>query len=565
MLYRLVRPLKRKGTSNSSFQKRIPADVRQGMIGLSLLVPIGAERVRCDITEKMTTIRLSLRASSPAEVKVRQAELAAYFETLWESLRTSKAIRLTHRQCVALAGDFYRSWADSERGRTITVVSETMQPDTAWRVVEDPHVPSEAWQAALDHLSDFGDDAEPGELEPTFGPLIDHCLRARGISAVDAPSRSMLLREFLRALRDAFAVQKRQASGDYTPAAEQHRFPEWQSPKPEPAAGPIRGAEAATASADAVSLTGLVDRWWAEAKSAGRSRSTYESYRATINRFAAFLGHDNAKAVTNADVVRFKDHRLENGASIKTVKDSDMVGLKAVFGFAVANLLLPSNPADGIKLLRIKRVLMRPQGFTPDEAKAILTKAFGHCRSPKEKPQTAAAKRWVPWLCAYTGARVGEMVQLRKQDVTQIDGLWTITITPEAGTVKDKEVRRVVLHPHLVEQGFPQFVASANTDRLFLAAQPGEDIAGKWQATKNRLAEFAREVVSDERVKPNHGWRHLFQTRGREAGIEDSVLDAIGGWAPGSVARRYGEVSLQAQAAAFAKFPRFMVEVPPDA
>src|SRR5450631_366747 len=43
---------------------------------------------------------------------------------------------------------------------------------------------------------------------------------------------------------------------------------------------------------------------------------------------------------------------------------------------------------------------------------AILTAATNLKRAGEE-PWTFAAKRWVPWLCAYTGARVGELAQLR--------------------------------------------------------------------------------------------------------------------------------------------------------
>jgi integrase len=63
------------------------------------------------------------------------------------------------------------------------------------------------------------------------------------------------------------------------------------------------------------------------------------------------------------------------------------------------------------------------------------------------------AKRWVPWLCAYTGARVGEIAQLRKQDVRWVDGHYVIHITPEPGTVKTDEPRDVVLHSHLIQRG----------------------------------------------------------------------------------------------------------------
>ncbi|HSM40711.1 MAG TPA: hypothetical protein VK862_08160 [Afifellaceae bacterium] len=36
MLYRLVRPMKRKGSSNHQFVKRIPSDIRARMVGKKL-------------------------------------------------------------------------------------------------------------------------------------------------------------------------------------------------------------------------------------------------------------------------------------------------------------------------------------------------------------------------------------------------------------------------------------------------------------------------------------------------------------------------------------------------
>ena len=71
----------------------------------------------------------------------------------------------------------------------------------------------------------------------------------------------------------------------------------------------------------------------------------------------------------------------------------------------------------------------------------------------------AAAIRWVPWVCAYTGARGGEITQLRAEDVKRHrQGFWTITITPEAGTVKTGQARTVPVHEHLVARGSIEFV-----------------------------------------------------------------------------------------------------------
>jgi integrase len=298
---------------------------------------------------------------------------------------------------------------------------------------------------------------------------------------------------------------------------------------------------------------------------AGRAVSTHESYKGTVARFVAFLNHDDALAVTPDDVVRFKDHRLAEGVSPKTVGDSDVAGLRAIFKWAVGNKKLPINPAVGIQVVRKKAVKLREKDFTPEEATVVLAHSLNH-EGTREAPKLKAAKRWVPWLCAYSGARVGEMVQLRKEDIRQVapsgnaseSPLWVMTITPEAGTVKDKEAREVVLHDHLIAQGLLTFVAAAPSGYLFLTPRKRDgEVRGVWKSVKNRLREFVREVMTDERVQPNHAWRHTFKTIGREAGIADSVLDAICGHAAKTVGGAYGSVTLKAQRDAMEKFPKF--------
>ena len=95
----------------------------------------------------------------------------------------------------------------------------------------------------------------------------------------------------------------------------------------------LRAASPATATAPDVTLTGILDGWWTEAKSTGRKPSTHESYRNTVVGLVAFLRHDSAKLVTPEDIVRFKDHRLSSvnprtgkPISAKTVKDFDLAG-----------------------------------------------------------------------------------------------------------------------------------------------------------------------------------------------------------------------------------------------
>jgi integrase len=152
---------------------------------------------------------------------------------------------------------------------------------------------------------------------------------------------------------------------------------------------------------------------------------------------------------------------------------------------------------------------------------------------------------------------VGEVAQLRKEDVTQRDGHWVIRITPEAGTVKTNEAREVAVHPQLVDLGFPAFVQQSSHGPLFLTPGEGGEVLGPLRGLKNRLAEFARAVVADPHVAPNHGWRHRFKTVGMEAGIPPRILDAIQGQAPRTVADSYGDVTLKTIAAAINQLPSY--------
>lgn len=160
---------------------------------------------------------------------------------------------------------------------------------------------------------------------------------------------------------------------------------------------------------------------------------------------------------------------------------------------------------------------------------------------------------------------MNEFSQLRGTDVALVDGIWTVNITPEAGTVKSQEARRVPLHPHLVEQGFPAVAQEAGDAPLFYdpAATRKPGAANRHvKKVGERLAAWVRDEagVSDPNVQPNHGWRHMFKTRAEDAGIPEKVADAIQGHAPASVGRKYGQVSLTSMNAAVNKLPRFKAD-----
>jgi integrase len=161
--------------------------------------------------------------------------------------------------------------------------------------------------------------------------------------------------------------------------------------------------------------------------------------------------------------------------------------------------------------------------------------------------ENAAARRWVPWICAYTGACVNEITQMRACDVIEVDGIPCIKIAPEAGTVKTQKRRTVPLHPHLVAMEFPEFARKKKGETpLFYSIARQRNPNRKnptYTSVGNKLADWVRNKldIKDPTVAPNHGWRHRFKTEGRRASMVWLILDAIQGQAPRTEGESYGE------------------------
>jgi integrase len=159
--------------------------------------------------------------------------------------------------------------------------------------------------------------------------------------------------------------------------------------------------------------------------------------------------------------------------------------------------------------------------------------------------------------------RPGEITQLRGRDVEQVDGIWTLNLTPEAGTIKGGLARRVPIHPHLVDQGFIRFAQERGDAPLFYRLRKrGSDNGAQKKSpaaqARQRLAKWVRSIgIEDEDLSPNHAWPHTFKQIGRRVTQDDTLLDYICGHAPATEGRAYGAPLLQDMARVIEKFPRY--------
>ncbi|TGS92691.1 integrase [Mesorhizobium sp. M2D.F.Ca.ET.171.01.1.1] len=310
-----------------------------------------------------------------------------------------------------------------------------------------------------------------------------------------------------------------------------------------------------------VSLKGLFADYISAKKLVGKAKETESRWKPVFADLTSFIGHDDARRLTKQKLLEWRDDRLKT-LSAKTIADVYLAAVRTVLSWAVDNDRLETNVAEKVRQEVPKRPLAREKGFTLPEAVAVLRKARDYVPTktdnPRttEAPQTTAAKRWAPILCAFTGARITEITQLRKRDFRLEGDTHIIRITPDAGTVKAGGYRDVPVHPQVVDLGFLRFVEGAPVGPLFYAG-PKESVTAA-RTVAGRVSQWLQSLgVIPAGVSPNHGWRHRFKTVGQELEISDRVLDAIQGHAGKTAGDNYGDVTIAAKKAALEKFPHY--------
>ncbi|WP_316228281.1 hypothetical protein [Bradyrhizobium sp. SZCCHNR1039] len=542
---------KRARSNVPQFRIRVPAKVINQLRGKRVLLNLANRNdLPCIKVAKIASdVSFSLGTTDRLIAEARQATALDHLKRLFE-LTAAEPVSISHKNMVALSGETYRlyneihgdnpgepsAWAYHKALHRAALEGRIKSPPPAALTPNEGATAIELFGTG--DLTEAVNALPAGQydgLEDRFGLLADWVLIRQRIHLA-RDDRRRFLHLVGTASLDAGWHLRRNAEGDYSPDPKAQRFP---------------SIETVAAVKPKQTLTGLLDLWWKEAKATGRSQSTYDTYKGAIDRLITHLGHDDANRVSEQDMLAFKDARLKV-VTVKTLKDGDLPGIKSVFGWAVDNKKLTKNPADVIKVKSEKKIRTRSKGFTDQEAKAILDACLAYIRKPKEDPRTAAAKRWGPLIAAYTGCRIAEALQLRKEDVRRDSGHHVFDLNPLAGSIKSGTYRLVPVHPHLIEMGLLSFVEESNDGPLFA------------KGCYKRVLDFVRTVATDERVQPNHAWRHRLKTISRNLGFDVRVVDAIQGHAPRTAGEEYGDVSVIAMARVINSIPRIAKDQPDE-
>ena len=403
-------PTKREGTDNWQYRRRIPANVQKALASLPKEQRPGGWG--------KTEIVISLGTADRAEAKRKCPDVAAEVERRFAALLAG-ARRLTAKEAHSLARDIYEAFAEG---------------------LEDDPGPAESWRkvVAVNALADAGrfgvglqirKQGTPLQwsLEERFGDFADTVLKRHGL-IVDVPSRALLLEAISQAATDAALKLAHNATGDFSPDDNANRYPPaWEDLAKSKSAG--------------LSVLELFDQW---AVAENRVPASVRRKRQAAVSLDKFVNGKKAAAVTNDEVWAWALHlKNEEGRDPLTINKAEVAAIRTLYRWASTPLggrLVSSNPALGVAVPVLRKSETRERAFTEAEAAAVLRAALA-VPDDHDNPTQAAGRRWIPWLVAYSGARVGEMAQLRGQDIWQEAGAWVMRITPEAGTVKSGKAR----------------------------------------------------------------------------------------------------------------------------
>jgi integrase len=333
------------------------------------------------------------------------------------------------------------------------------------------------------------------------------------------------------------------------------------APSPDPYRNPTVAPSPATITGRILTVGELFERW-ASDRADKRAPNTIKRYRGSIRSFEAFAKGRDVRALTGDDVFAWAVHRRDkDGISPRAINKNDLVAVSSVFRWGAGRAsgqVLSVNPATGISLDEPRIVAQRERTFRDGEIAAILSAALSVQPDP-QNPTLSHAKRWCPWLAAYSGARIAELTHLEQCDIRTEAGSTVMDLR----VTKTGEPRTVPIHAHLMEQGFLTFVVACGPGPLFFdpTRHGKRSLTSPGEMRGHKVGKWVRETVKlDPGVDPNHGWRHTWKTRALGAGIEERLRDAITGHRVTSVGRRYETPTMRMLADAMSQFPRYRVE-----
>lgn len=253
------------------------------------------------------------------------------------------------------------------------------------------------------------------------------------------------------------------------------------------------------------------------------------------------------KGMSDADILAYGKASNREPRADSTL-DLAKLQLGAFFNALLARKVIGSSPMVGFRTPKKSLVsTAKRRGFNAEE----ISKLFDH------KTYLPWAKKnphawWSPMIGLYTGARIGEIAQLKVADIIENCGVWCFSIQvteDEDGGVSQElkgasAIRIVPIAQPLLDAGFLDFLEDARASghpRLFPQLKIGcakdthqRNGSGYGQSLCRKFSTHLRKQMSLEKGLGFHCFRHSFITELRIKKVEPSVIASITGHTPKS-------------------------------
>ena len=489
-------------------------------------------------------------SASEHEAKARFGEWLSDVETRIGRLRAARKQApepLTRKNAYALAGRWY-AWFIARHEKDIRTPGhwKALGETLVWDVIR-PHAP-QGYESRLGSDPHWDWQWKP-DVRAAIRPAIATeaqtaaFLVEKGIS-LTPDANDLFVDAVADSLYSAFVRLENIARGNYAPDETDASFPQY---------------EHATEPVSRLRVKALFEAWAAAGQPA---TSTFDRWTPVFN--AANEHFSDAVDIEFADAKAWMKSLINEERSAHTVATVWRTALKTVFAWGIVERLIKTNPFLDVRIsVPRKNIERETKAFSPEEAKTILAAALT-CDDRKSFDERA--RRWVPWICAYSGARAGEITQLRGIDIQQRGDSYFARLTPSAGKIKTRKARTIPLHEHLVAQGFLEFVERAKGAPLFYDAERNTASApaklkprqSPPERARGRLGAWVRSLgITDPELSPNHAWRHTFKAQAARTGMDERYSDAITGHTPATTGRSYTKPLPEDLAEAMKKFPRY--------
>lgn len=234
-----------------------------------------------------------------------------------------------------------------------------------------------------------------------------------------------------------------------------------------------------------------------------------------------------------------------------------------------------ANPFAEKAVIKTTRRKKLEKPFRSDELETLFRDTVFAGAKSAERPYDPGAflvndwRFWAPVIALMTGARIGEIAQLRPSDVHEREGILVLDFNEEQGkSLKtDSSKRLVPVHSRLIALGLGALARERSAHPLLLPDVP-KPVAGDHGAGLSKWMSERYLPRLDLKTRPGlgfHSFRHSLKTLLRSAGVTDSISNHILGHGARSVDERYGSVELKAARDAIEKItlPQAVMDLRP--